>query len=752
MRNEELRLTRDADGEGTLMRANAAVGLLVSLFCLAGCPTPQPGDDGGSAAGGGAGGGGGGGGPIIECGAYTGVLEGMCDLIDRCPNSGYPIAYRSHEECVQILCWAFTCRRDDLEIGNHRIYGIKQRIPNVDPAQATACGDWISSNATCALLERGFEADAGQSATPCDGVVSAPFEDDETTGGGLTAGMDCSASNGNCADGLYCDYPAFDADAGTETCRTCKVLPAPGEPCTAGNQCADGAYCAYVSGVSPNLCAAKKATGVSCDGNQGCVSGFCNQRTLLCDPLGNPGNTCTADGDCRYGGFCNRNAQCEVLRKNGGGCTRDGECQNQSCDEPTSTCGVADGVACNSGYLCASGHCDVTLKICAPKKTDGSACQNYDECASGYCDYNTQTCQPRCFSDQDCPAHQFCASFSSSSQCADKRADGQGCTDDSECVSGTCNLAEVCGPPKAIGDACSGAYQCAPNAYCHQQKCTPRVGPGGLCDSYEACAEPFLCINQRCELMSLACRPGKIGERCAYLRICDEHSVCDFGDTFLCEARRSPGQACTGNDCSPGYYCGESGNEKACTPRLPTGSVCTHHEQCVDGTWCTGAAGSPYTCKPGPEGDLCDWDHPCPSHLFCGDGYRCHAPGGQGAPCQDSQACAAGFFCKNYDRCEPLKAIGTYCSTYTEPCVEEAYCSNDVCVLDAKLGEPCSSSQYSGPQCGAGLRCVYDSSGSGYTCAMRKGTGESCYNDEECLSGGCRSGWGCLAVAACMMP
>lgn len=73
------------------------------------------------------------------CGAYGEVLGAMCDVMDRCPGAFYPIAYRNRAQCMDILCFAMTCRLEDDESDGERTWEIVQRTPRVNEPVKDAC-------------------------------------------------------------------------------------------------------------------------------------------------------------------------------------------------------------------------------------------------------------------------------------------------------------------------------------------------------------------------------------------------------------------------------------------------------------------------------------------------------------------------------------------------------------------------------------------------------------------------------------
>jgi hypothetical protein len=98
------------------------------------------------------------------------------------------------------------------------------------------------------------------------------------------------------------------------------------------------------------------------------------------------------------------------------------DAMGQSCKQP-----LADGQMCGYSGDCASGYCDFTALVCAPKKANGEACKDYDACKDGFCD------------------------FSTTMKCTAEKAEGEACVSLEECASKNCNEANKCAAPQCDG-------------------------------------------------------------------------------------------------------------------------------------------------------------------------------------------------------------------------------------------------------------------------------------------------------------
>lgn len=689
------------------------------------------------------------------CGEFREVMGAFCDVLDRCPISSYPIAYRNRDECAAILFFALTCRLVDNEVNDEHTYTVEQHVPAIDPATAEACIDWLKT-ASCDVFQTGecsgAGCDGGTAASPCVGLLAGMFED--VSGAG--AGQSCESDS--CREGLHCAPSELLPDVGARSCRVCQPPLAVGAPCSYdGVPCATGTYCKYES-EAVSACTAMGAAGAPCQSPQECLSSFCNYgqgSEGVCDDGGRTGDPCAVETDCRAG-YCSASGQCAEHRAPGAECAADEECANGHCDPSNGRCGLLDGAACSySDSDCQSGNCDDTSRTCAPRLPNGSPCESSNECESNYCNYSTDTCTEHCYTDEECGEGRYCDW--SSNVCLDQKADGGYCEDDNECLGGLCTFDEKCGQAPQVGDPCSGYGECPPEAFCSNGTCQERKGPGASCPSLDSCLAPFFCIAGRCQMMSLECQPAKAGEMCAWLRVCDEESYCDMMDDITCKPRSGAGESCyTSETCQADLSCAAAGGGMECQPRKGAGEPCTTAADCQPDLFCAGAYGA-MTCTAGPAGQPCDYGSgTCPTGYFCSTRDVCEPLRTLGEDCSDSfEPCVPELYCDTSDGCSARPAVGEECS-YSVPCALGAYCDTSAsspyyCVARVGLGAPCSSSTSYGEQCLEEYRCEYDSAQSEYVCRAKRGLGESCSGNADCQSGVCSQSI-CLVTDQCVMP
>ena len=673
-------------------------------------------------------------------GALGEVLHSMCEVLERCPGSfGAPIAYRSLNECVAILDFVLTCRLTEEELGDDRsVWGVEKRPAEVDEDGVAACTQWLEA-ASCDEL-RSFEGD-----NPCSNVAVFHFGDDDDDfevdePEGTAAVDELCEQNEDCRPQLFCTGGGVNRDAGIAYCRVCRPRAGEGEDC-AMTLCVDGMWCRGAQTDEPMRCAPPEVDGFRCYANEQCASGFCNQSLDdgggwgLCDPGGTSGDPCEdeyrSDGviqpTCREGFHC-EDGTCQPRRPNGQPCSDAYSCEVGNCHEPTGICGAPDGEPCSWDGECAGNAC--VEQTCG--LSDGQ-CFLDSDCASG--EICAGACQPPDCECSGCPVGQCMPS-----------GNAQGCVDDFDCAFGEC-IDSVCKEP-AVGDACEHTGDCYP-LQCVNGACATKAGPGQECGSIDSCQEPFLCIDGTCQIMNLTCEPARAGQRCAWLRVCDDSSWCDLLDNVTCKPRANVGEVCQTTPlrgvetCMPGATCtyDESSGDSRCVALPRVGEACT--SACADATCVNGM------CEGPPIGTPCRYhdDRPCPGELRCHrDREICVPRSEEGGDCEEFTDCAAGLFCENYDSCVPRRSVGEDCRD-TYECTEQLWCDRETYTCQPRLqaGSECRSSDDS---CSVGTFCPAGVS----TCEPANPNGADCGSDQECQSGTCYDYDFCAVSAMCVVP
>ncbi len=662
------------------------------------------------------------------------VLGSMCKTLDRCPDAfGSAIAYRSQNECVAILNFVFTCRLTDEELGDDVTkYSVEQRVPEIDGDLVGPCKAWLA-DASCEQIARG-------GSTPCDRVLALDFDDDDNGGEPVgTRGLDEECSDPtDCAPGLYCTGGGGDRELGVTYCSVCRNRQGEGDSCME-LPCREDLWCKGNDDGTQYRCAPPEADGFRCSDDSQCASEFCNQRLGdgggwgECDPGGKAGDPCEDEyateiqqPSCRRMLAC-EDGTCQPQASNGGPCTDNYSCEWGNCDDGTQICGLPDGEACSSESQCASVACiDGTCGL-----SDGQCFLDADCGAGEVC---AGACQPPNCECSGCPVGQCTSS-------------GQaGCEDDFECGNGEC-INGTCSAGRQIGDACSDSFECYP-AQCVNGACAAKAAPGASCTGIESCQEPFLCIEGTCRIMNLTCAPARAGERCAWLRVCDDNSWCDLLDNVTCKAKAKVGQVCQTTfqrgvqTCVAGSACthDEASGEQRCLALPKVGEACT--TGCANSTCFNGV------CQPLPVGTPCDYDTPCPGDLRCSDDRDiCVPPGEAGTSCRDNEECAAGLFCENYNTCVARRGANEACRDTFE-CDADHYCSTDnyTCVPRLQSGGACRGAF--DDVCARGFHCASGTS----VCEPARPPGAECDEDRECLSSSCYQRDYCLVRAECTLP
>jgi plastocyanin len=259
-------------------------------------------------------------------------------------------------------------------------------------------------------------------------------------------------------------------------------IPDDGHDCTT-DLCKDGVP-SHTAVAAMTACT--EGGGKFCDGADHCVgclapsdcpSGLCQQNTCVpgtcSDMAKNGGET---DLDCG-GPVCMPCADDKM-------CGANTDCMSQVCKGSfcaTPTCGDMAKNGKETGVDCGGGMCPP----CAP----GQGCANMSDCDSGVCAGNPMKCQaPSCSDgvknggelDVDCGM-----------VCNKKCGFGQACTQDSDCLGGSCDM---------------GAMKCAAScADTVKNGAETDIDCGGgtcpACDVDKACSMPADCLSTMCEQM-----------------------------------------------------------------------------------------------------------------------------------------------------------------------------------------------------------------------------------------------------------
>ena len=555
------------------------------------------------------------------------------------------------------------------------------------------------------------------------------------------AGGDCLS--GHCADGVCCDAgcggpcDACDLAGLVGTCSLVKSAPLTGQ-CDGVKACSASAECRYVDGEAcssgdvclSDHCADGVCCATACDGAcEACGDGgVCSPVLSAPDP-----GTCDGASECSQFGSC--------LLQDGQPCGAEEECLSGAC---------GDGVCCDTA-------CEGSCEICSSAGAPGVCTVVLGAQVPGKCDGGTS-----CDGDGAC-----------------KPLDGQPCSDDAECLSGSCadglccdsacagpclscdafDTAGTCAPVLGLPDpdTCDGTSTCSDGGAClliGGQVC----GDGAQCLSSH-CVDGVCCdgpCDGTCKSCSLPASKGT----CAVVTGAPDAGTCDGGhscdDQGTCELVDGEGcltdGGCLSGHCVDGVCC-ESACDGACQV-CGAGGVCGPVSGAADPDTCEGAGG----CDPNgvcllTPGETCGAGEECLSGL-CVDGVCCDAPcdgtceqcaSGACGPVQgavDPGTCDGASACDAQGTCRLL--LGQLCGAGAD-CLS-GLCADGVC-CDAACGGTCKA-------CGGDGLCAPVTSGvdpgtcdGSFACdedgACRLGLGGSCGEAEDCLSGACADGICC---------
>ncbi len=289
------------------------------------------------------------------------------------------------------------------------------------------CSDGIQNNGDYLTGANGeTDTDCGG---PC-GATCGPMEGCNDAGD--CVGAQCSGMGGscvpNCAD-MVANNAETDVDCGGGTCGGCAI----GDMCgAADSNCVPIAYC------EGGTCAAKKALGVMCGGNNQCTSAFCVD-TVCCNVA--------CSGTCQACNIAGDVGTCSFIA---GGTDPIDECTgnggNDVCDG-NGACSKANGTTCSAAGECASGFC--TDGVCCEALCDG-LCLACSAAQTGGMDGTCGNVAINTDPEDECVASLDC---NGAGACETKLANGAACTVAGECSSNQC-VDDVC-----CGTACGGLCQ-----------------------------------------------------------------------------------------------------------------------------------------------------------------------------------------------------------------------------------------------------------------------------------------------------
>ncbi len=625
-------------------------------------------------------------------------------------------------------------------------------LADAECGASTFCSD--ASNTCAATLSNGTAIPDGHGA--CGGAAG--------TLGSATAPCasgQCNATTNTCA--------------GPNTSTTCTTA----AECVTNTCGADG-HCGWANGEGTCTGAASS-----------CRSGTCSPHGGTCVPAGS--GACWVDADCAGTDFCFRSSfSCGAKLATGTALPADtlhatcpasainAACESGQCNVDTSTCAVANSLACTGAADCVSNVCAAD-NLCGHASgvgtcTSGTALR---VCRSGTCGAANACIPPGgCTIDTDCPSTHFCQG--STLACVPVQGNGVAIpanhgvcgsasgpvgAPERSCASGTCNATTNTCAGTGPTVSCTAAAECVVDLCGANGKCglANREGPctgsnaATRCQSGACSAHGNICVpstsgscwvdadcasGQFCHRATLACAPllasaaalptDGLHASCPASKV---NAACASGhcnpDTGTCAAENggacTSAAGCTANICDTDGKCGYASGAGPCT----TG---TQVELCRSG-FCASAR-----CVPGAG---CGSDVDCPAAQFCDrDTFACRAPRSNGSVIPPSHGTCTGApgpfgaparFCAS-GTCNPTTNTCSGPTTATT-CTAAAECTVNLCGDNGR----CGSSDGLGP-------CTPANASTACQSGVCSTTGGLCKPNRE---GGCAVDADCLTSEAC---
>ncbi len=522
----------------------------------------------------------------------------------------------------------------------------------------------------------------------CDLGASPPACTITNATDGTSCGSGRYCFSGSCEAGCFIDGSVYAANAPNpaNSCQLC-------DPSTSTS--------AWANVADTTTC----NDGNACTHHDVCTSGRC----------GGTAYTCTAS-ECQASSTCDGTGSCTIVNASSStSCTDDHDpCTADFCDG-SGTCGHttrADGSSCGSGLVCHGGSCasgcligstyyasgtinpDNACQACTPASStsawsnrsngttcnDGNACTRNDVCTSGTCGGTAYTCSPTaCQTSSTCDGSGGCNVVNAPST--------RSCTDDGNtCTADFCDGSGGCGHT-ALADG----TLCGASGVCRSSTCVEGCFIDGAIVTEGTLHPTNPCLACRTSLSRTAWSPVDDGTGCNDGNACTHHDVCRAGTCG------GTAYTCTASECEASSTCDGAGG---CT-RTPSPST----RSCGDD-------GNPCTA------DYCNGSGSC-GHTSLADGTAC----GAGRVCV-SAACEAGCF------------IGG--TLYPDGAPNPANAC-EVCETSASTSAWSPTAR--GSTCDDGNICTTEACDGAGRCAMTPvADGTSCASGEVCSSGVCGEG------------
>ncbi len=271
--------------------------------------------------------------------------------------------------------------------------------------------------------------------------------------------------------------------------------------------------------------------------------------------------------------------------------------------------------------------------------------------------------------------------------------DGATCTNDADCVSGSCKKSGasgcpgICAAPVDQGAECAKNSGCKGDLTCNGLKCgAPSGGKAGEACSVGSCGDGLWCQNAG-SADSKCAAFGDTGAPCD-----DEQASCKAG--LWCQQganneRKCAAQSKLAEACPPGASAGTLFSSGVAGP-CPVGAHCVLKPGSLAGAVCMTSAKLGEACS--MEGECLGMDLTC-AGAPSGKGV-CKVVPAAGEACTQPNfmagqlfSCLMPSFCNvTTNKCGPAPKVGEPCVLF---CDGDLVCAKGKCAARAKVGQPC---------------------------------------------------------------
>ncbi|MEO2136771.1 MAG: hypothetical protein ABGY28_04855, partial [bacterium] len=522
-------------------------------------------------------------GTALDCSDGNVCTDNICDPISGCLNLTNNAACSDGDPCTSgDQCAVGVC-----------VSGGPTTCDDSNACTTDSCAAAVGCQFVPGLVD--CNDDNGCTDDICDPLSGCVKSDNSLScddGSACTTNDTCTA--GSCVGGLP---PGCD-DSNNCTLDSCDdVAGCVNAALADGNACLDGDVCNGAETCQGGSCSGGSA--MDCDDQNSCTGDSC-------DSLSGCANVSVGDGtNCNDGDACTTADTCSAGSCVGGAapdCNDSDLCTADSCDSASGCANTDISADCTDANGCTTDSCDSASGCTHANNTnpcdDGDACTTGDVCAAGACggvDTSVADCDDvNGCTDDSCDAANGCVNAANSLACDDGNACTQSdscsagicqagapvvCNDGDVCTDDQCNEADgSCSSSGNTGPACDDGNPCTTDDSCQSGTCV-----GGAATD---CGDGNVCTDDVCNSASGCSNPANVAT-------CDDGLFCNGDD--VCAAG-----ACghAGDPCAAGATCNNSCNETAGNCLNPAATSCTANPDTCTLEQCDGLG----SCVPAPTG------------------------------------------------------------------------------------------------------------------------------------------------------